>query len=200
MEADTYCKITGDPVCKCKRVEGKTIVNFEDFRVTMRRIFTDHAVYTSLLIIQSVPKLEPDADITAKRLLENPVHLRAVLQPFLGPAAGQQVENLFSQHLKIAASALGPARMGNQREITAKVNELLEQGKEVGKLLGSINPIKLSPATAIAEFTTHNQYVAKLATLRSQRKYQEYIDTYDDYFNHMMALSDTVTMALPRSC
>ena len=195
-----YCKVTGDPICKCKRTEGKVIVNFNDFKTAMRRVFTDHANYTSLLIMASVPVLQPDAGEIATRLLENPMHIRVLLEPFKGPIVGAQIEQVFTEHLKLAAAALEPARMNRKRELQSDVNALLEQGKQVGMLLSSINPLKFSPENAINEFTTHNEYVVKLVTLRSQKKYKEYIDTYDMYFNHMMELSDLITIALVPNC
>ena len=195
-----YCKITGDPICKCKRKENKIVVNFDDFRLAMRRIFTDHAVYTSLLIMQSVPVLQQDADEIAARLLENPSHIRFLLEPFLGVEVGIKIEEAFTQHLKLAASALEPVRLNRTRETQAAVNKLLEQGTLVGSLLGSINPLKFPENKAIEEFNTHNNFVVKLATLRSQGNYKEFISTYDIYFNHMMEMSDTITVALIPNC
>ena len=198
---DTYCPRTGDPICKCKKADGKIIIDFDAFKTAMRRIFTDHAVYTSKLIEKSVPTLLPDANDTAARLLENPLHIRTVLEPILGPVVGEQLQNLFTEHLKLAAATLEPARTEKSREVKIGVEKLLEQGKQVGMLLGSIDPTKLSPELAIREFNTHNNYVVSLVTLRTQRgKDKEYINLYDDYFNHMMALSDSVTSVLPRKC
>ena len=194
------CKITGDPVCKCKHKAGKIIVNYEDFKTSMRRVFTDHAVYTSDVIKESVPILQPDADENTNRLLENPADIRFLMEPFLGSVIGQQIQDLFTQHLKLAAATLEPARNGRANELQRAIDELLTQGIKIGQLLGSINPNKLNVNNAIIEFETHNQFVVQLVSLRSKDMYQEYIDTYDIYFNHMMQLSDTITNALVVEC
>ena len=188
------------PICKCKMAAGKVVVNFEDFKTILKRVFTDHAVYTSLLIMQSVPTLQPDASVITERLLLNPKDIRNLLEPFLGSKIGMQLEEAFTQHLKLAAGTLEPLRLGKKREVQDAVNKLVDQGVKVGTLLGSINPSKLSTAVAIKEFETHNNFVVELATLRSQGKYIEYINLYDIYFDHMMGLSDLITIALVPNC
>ena len=192
----SQCKITGDLMCKCKQKEGKVIVDFEAFRVALRRIFTDHAVYTSKVIESSVPVLQFDSKDNIDRVLENPGHIRFLVEPFLGVAAGEKVEALFTEHLKLAAATLEPVRLGNKKATAAAVAKFMEQGVQVGMLIGSINSKKLNKEQAIQEFSTHNEFVVKLATLRSQRKSKEYNETYDFYFNHMMELSDSIANAL----
>jgi len=176
---------------------NKVVVNFEDFKANLRQVFTDHGVFTSQLIISSVPIVQPDSDSFKNKLLQNPTDIRVAIEPFVGVETALAVQNLFTEHLVLAATALEPVRNGDSVAIAAAVNNLLEQGDKVGAALGSVNPAKLSPQDAIDNMRTHNTFVAKLATLRQEGQYDEYVRVYTEYFNHLMGLSDAVAGAMP---
>jgi hypothetical protein len=59
----SYCKITGEYPCKCKHGASKVIVDYDDVKLALRKLFTEHAWYTVLVINESVPVKQPDAEV-----------------------------------------------------------------------------------------------------------------------------------------
>lgn len=190
------CKVTGLHPCKCKHRDNKLIVDFDDYRVALRRAFTDHAVYTSCLITESVPILQPDAAFVSERLLRNPTDIRNLLQPLIGSEKGEVVERVIGDHLKLAAATLEPVRNNDSQRTARAVEAFLNQGNEFGSALSSLNPSKLPLDVAVTMVRDHNNFVVNLATLRQQKNYEDYINTYDVYFSHMMEFSDALCNAL----
>lgn len=192
---DHICPITGKYPCKCPNKRSATPTGSSlliDLKAVLRKVFTDHAVYTSWLIVESLPINQPNAGFVTERLLQNPADIRTVLEPIIGSTGGAAVEDLFANHLKLAAAALGPVRSGDTSGTQKAVEAFYAQGDQVGLALHNLNPAKLSLEYAVSMMKQHNEYVVKLATLRQQQSYQEYIKTFDEYYKHMLIFSDMV--------
>lgn len=193
----SLCKITGQSPCRCQKLQGgKLSINFDDFKTALREAFSDHAWYTSWLITESLPVLQPNAEFVTQRLLENPNDIAALCLSLIGSKKAVAVAGVIRDHLLKAAACLAPVREGNTVATEKAVNELYAQGDKFGEALHSLGPNKLSAEAAKRMVREHNEFVVKLATLRKQQNYQEYIQTFDIYFNHMMMFSDEVANTL----
>jgi hypothetical protein len=65
----------------------------------MRKLWTDHVVYTRLYIIAAVNGTD-DAQPTAARLLKNQEHIGNAIIPYYGTAAGHKLTDLLSNSFR----------------------------------------------------------------------------------------------------
>lgn len=191
------CPVTGKE-CSCP-MTGRTDVGnamLMDYKSALRSVLTDHAVYTSLLIIESLPVNQPDSQFVAERLLKNPKDIRNLVEPIIGEAKGKVVEDLFTEHLTLAAGCLTYIRNGDNNEVQNYINKFFANGEQIAAALSSLNPAKLDYETAKTTMYEHNKFVVELAMLRKEQKYGEYITKYDVYYKHILMFADTLNKAL----
>lgn len=68
----------------------------------IRQLWVQHVHWTRFFIIRTAADLK-DLEPVTKRLLENPKDFAELLTPIYGVKVGDQFEELFTQHLLIAA-------------------------------------------------------------------------------------------------
>ena len=165
-------------------------------KAALRKVFTDHANYTSELISANFPVLNgPFADAVGARLSRNPADIAVVFEDFSGPSGrsglAPRVREAFAKHLEMAAAVLPLLRSGSP-VLDKAVAALYSNGNQVADVLGGISPGVLSPATAREAVRRHNEFVVKLAQLRKGERYREYVRTYDDYYDHILQIADSL--------
>lgn len=157
-----------------------------------RKVFDEHAIYTSSLITASVPELLPEASFLTERLLQNPKDIANLIRPLKGNQVANQVENLFTEHLKLAAAALEPARLNNKAALENAANAFIMQGDKIANLLSKLNPNVLSLNSSKNLMKQHNNFVVRLLDLRSRGLHQQYIQAFDQYLNHISMMANTI--------
>lgn len=187
------CLVTGETHCKCKH--NPCITYPVDMKETLRKLFTDHAVYTKF-VINSVLDSNPDATDLLNRLMQNQNDIGDYVKPIIGGHNGNLLAELLRGHIGKAGEALAAVKSRNPQAISVAVNNLLNQGDSVALFLSNLNPVRLPYSTVAAEFRKHNQFVADLAVLHYQKNTLEEIKTYDAYYNHMLMFSDLVYYGL----
>jgi len=194
-----FCPVTGDYPCQCKDKLAVTEIGaalLTDMKAVLRKLFSDHVNYTSLVVRSSVPQELPEAAADVKRLLKNPIDIANLLVNVVGAPLATEIKDAFTQHLILANSALKPVREGNTAGVQRAVAQFYEQGNTLADSLSKLNPSKLPQDYVLKLIREHNEFVVKLATLRQQRKYEEYNETFDKYYKHMLALADAVAESL----
>jgi len=196
---NTLCPITGGKVCHCPGKTPTTIMGAAlliDMKSALRKVFTDHAVYTSTLISESLPILQPPAEAVTERLLKNPQDIADLIEPIVGSSKANAVKEQFSQHLLLAAGAVTEVREGNEETVANAVNNFYEQGDKLARALYELNTNKLNSNTVKKLIREHNEHVVQLATLRKSQEDHEYYAHYDIYYAHMLGISDALHGAL----
>lgn len=177
------CPITGESICHCTKKE------------ILRKLFTDHAIYTKFFIESSLNNL-PDLDVITARLLDNQMEIGKYVGTIVGESNGIKLSNLLKEHILLAAECIEKLKKNESKELNIAIEKLMENATKVGIFLNTLNPEKLPLAMITEEFKQHNKYVLNIATLHSKGKYKEEIETYDIYYKHMLMLSDTIFRAL----
>src|SRR5215208_2494117 len=83
------------------------------FHQDMRKLWTDHVVWTRDYIIAAVAD-QPDAQSAATRLLKNQDDIGNAMAKFYGAAAGQQLTTLLKEHITIAVDLVKAAKAGDK--------------------------------------------------------------------------------------
>src|SRR4051794_13556019 len=71
----------------------------------MRKLWTDHVVWTRDYIIAAVAD-QPDAQAAANRLMKNQEDIGQAVATYYGSAAGQQLTTLLKEHISIAVDLI----------------------------------------------------------------------------------------------
>src|SRR5678816_3006752 len=77
----------------------------------MRKLWTDHVVWTRDYIIAAVDD-KPDQEAAAKRLLKNQEDIGRAVGAFYGSQAGDALTKLLKEHITIAVDLIKAAKTG----------------------------------------------------------------------------------------
>ena len=168
-----YTKITYRQLCLLNRI---------------RQLWGQHVYWTSFFIISTAEDLT-DLEPVTNRLLQNPKDFAKLLTPFYGARTAGRFEELFTQHLQIAADLLNAAKKGETDKANAARKSWYENADDIAAFLSSINPC-WDEAKWKAMMYSHLDMTEKEATLRLQGNYTADIAAFDDIENEAMEMAD----------
>jgi hypothetical protein len=188
---EDFCPVTGEPVCRCSAdMEPVSIPRHKD---ALRKLFTDHAVFTKMLIVAFLDS-RPEADVTQTRLLRNQREIGVFFGSFLGIEAGVAIGNLFTEHIKLAAEVL--ATIKSNSNLDPVIKRVFGNVRDVAIALSTLPDSHASYDEVYKEFGRHNEFVVEIAKLHYAGKYKEEIDVYDRYYVHMLHFSNILYKGL----
>jgi len=190
-----HCPINGTQQCRCGKNAIPMVVPNSDFRITLRKLFTDHVVYTKMYIDLYLGEgIKEEYSSTANRLMENQKEIGDGIKPF---GNGAELTRLLKLHIEGAVEALEDIKNDNARKLVNVTKpKIFQNSNQVADFLTSLNPSFLNRQVMREEFKKHNEFVLELGVLKSERNGKQMIKTTDAYFNHMMMFSDTLYYAL----
>lgn len=195
------CPATGSVICRCadesesEQVQKNNIL-LPDLRIMLRKLFTDHAVYTKFYIESALNDL-PDSTQLANRLFENQEEIGLNVGYIVGEKNGQTLTTLLKAHIAAAANAVSAAK--KKEDLTVPKQKLFANSAQVAKFISSLDESSLPYDEVKKQFDQHNTYVLEIVTLQLEKKYDDEIKTYDMYYNHMMMFSDMLFVALNKA-
>ena len=195
---DDSCPTTGEPICRCNNQHPNHLQPKP--KDTLRKLFTDHAVYTHEFIKSYLDNL-PETELLKTRLLANQTEIGQYFGMYLGDDVGTTIGSLFTEHIIKAAglvTALNTAT--TTEEVEPYIDELADNVRDVAIDVSKLSDGKLSEEEVGSEFAKHNLYVVQLAALHKNKQYEEEIKTYDEYYTHMLSFSDMLCYGLLKSC
>ena len=191
----SHCPVTGETKCRCmgnKKLIDRMQV---DLKAALRKLFTDHGVYTKFVINGIVDGTQDVSDLV-KRLLQNQVDIGNQLKPILGEEKGKRLTYLLLQHIELAAEVIKAAVKGDANLVENNKKKLFANSSRVAEFLTSLNPEKLPLAATKSMFDMHNQFVIDMTVNRIKKQFAEEIKLYDAYYNELLEMSDSIFTAL----
>lgn len=192
-----YCPTVGEVGCRCLPERKKVGPDQVPLQMALRKLFTDHAVYTKFYTESELDNIGDLKAITT-RLLRNQKDIGDFLKPIIGDEKGNAVTALLTEHILRASAAIKAIKSGDEFAKQTAYDQLFANSAEVAKGLSSLNPIKLPYAVVKDLFDQHNLMVVNIAQLHFNRDYEREYQLYDAYLNHMMFFSDTLFMGLSK--
>lgn len=120
-------------------MDMRNVVNSSTLTDTMRELWEQHVQWTRSFVVSNAANL-PDLDLVVKRLLRNPSDFAKVLSVFYGKEKANRFNELFTEHLTIAADLMNYAKAGDSANV-AKTRELwYKNAEDIAAFLASINP------------------------------------------------------------
>ena len=110
-----------------------------ELREGMRKLWSDHVIWTRLFIISSVADM-PEAGLNADRLLKNQQDIGNAIKPYYGDAAGEQLASLLKNHILIAANIVTAAKNNDTETLGNEENKWIANADEIAAFLSSANP------------------------------------------------------------
>lgn len=189
----SYCPITHEAHCKClEETQGISALKV-DMKSALRKLFTDHGVYTAF-VLKSIVDKQDDTKIFLNRLLLNQRDIGDQLKPIIGKKSGDLVTKVLTEHIKLAGDVIKAATYGGN--LKQKMALLFENSDEVAEVLTSLNPEKLPYETTQEMFQSHNQFIVDLTLARIKKDYLKEQQLYDVYYNELLMMSDAIYEAL----
>ena len=187
-----YCAVTGETKCKC--ADPKPKVNDIDLKSALRKLFTDHGVFTKF-VANAIVDGTQDVDALVPRLLQNQIDIGNQLKPIVGVEKGKKASVLLMRHIELAAEVIKAAK-GKSSTLNDQIAKLFSNSEEIAKFLTSLNPKKLPYSATKSMFDMHNQFVIDMTVARLSKEFQKEIKLYDAYYNELLQMSDSIYNAL----
>jgi hypothetical protein len=157
----------------------------------MRKLWSDHVIYTRLWIIAAVNGTD-DAQPTAARLLKNQEDIGNAIVPYYGAAAGSKLADLLKQHILIAVDLVNAAKAGD----TAKQNDAdrrwHQNAADIATFLSGANP-NWGRQAVLDMLNQHLSLTTNEAVDRLQKNYSDDVPNFDAIFNQAMMMADTLS-------
>ena len=160
-------------------------------RQDMRKLWTDHVVWTRDYIIAAVGD-QPDATAAANRLMKNQEDIGAAVAKFYGAPAGQQLTTLLEEHITIAVDLIKAAKAGDKSTQQKADARWQQNATQIADFLSKANPNW--PKATLAEMmkkhlsTTTNEVVARL-----NKDWEADVRAFDEVYDHILHMADALS-------
>jgi hypothetical protein len=160
-------------------------------KLAMRRLWSDHVIYTRCYIISAIAALQ-DAQATATRLLKNQEDIGNAIIPFYGKEAGNKLTELLQEHIKIAVELVAAAKTGDQQKFGEADKRWTENANQIAAFLSGANPNW--PKKDVTDLLSlHLKITKEEAVARLTGKWEEDIQKFDEIYTEIMVLSDALS-------
>lgn len=163
----------------------------------MRKLWEDHILWTRQFIV-SVAHSLADADPTAQRLLANQVHIGDVFRRFYGNAVGDELTELLTDHILIAAELLVAARAGDADGVADANARWIANADQIAALWARINPRSWPLDEMTAHMREHLSLTLDEAVLRLNGDFAGDIARYEEVHAAILELADMLSDGIIR--
>lgn len=172
------------------------VTSAAELRSAMRKLWTDHVVWTRNVIISFAAGL-PDLQFAEQRLLRNQDDIGAAVAQFYGVQAGSRLAALLRQHILQAVDVLGAAKSGNKGALDAANAAWQRNGNDIADFLSAANPY-LHRDDARRLLRRHLDTTLAEASARLGGKWADDVAVYDMVYDHILIMSDAISNAIAR--
>lgn len=174
-----------------------------DLRLTMRKLWEEHIMYTRNYIISSLAGLE-DANKVTERLLKNQSDIGGAIKPYFGVGAGDKLATLLQDHILIAAQVVTAAKAGNRAALTAVQAKWTANSREIAAFLSGGDPswnyVNIFRSTDNVEgvLQKHLDLTTAEVVGRLNKDWGADMRAYDEGHEHMLMFADALTAGIAR--
>ncbi|REK74640.1 acetylglutamate kinase [Paenibacillus paeoniae] len=162
----------------------------------LRTLWEQHVFWTRLTINSIVDRL-PDEQVTTARLLRNPKDFAALLEPLYGAAVASKFNQLFTEHLAIAAELVKALQAGNTAAAEDANKRWYANADALALFLSQINPY-WSEQEWRRMFYEHLKLTAEEATTRLAGQYEQNVALSDPIEQQALVMADMMTHGIVR--
>jgi hypothetical protein len=157
----------------------------------MRKLWTDHVVWTRDYIIAAVGD-QPDAQAAANRLLRNQEDIGKAVGAIYGDAAGNQLTTLLKEHITIAVDVIKAAKAGDKAGQQKADERWQQNGVQIAEFLAKANP-NWPRQTLVDMMKMHLSTTTDEVVARLTRNWDADVRAYDAVYDHILKMSDALS-------
>lgn len=158
---------------------------------TLRKLWTDHAVYTKFVITDLLENLE-NSKADTDRLLSNQDEIGTFMGTIMGTTQGVQFATLLKEHIGMVADCVYALISKNINSLSQHSTLLFNNADVIGTFLHQLYPDRYSLEYICSMFKEHNQYVLDIMISQYHHESKFVTMIYDAYYTHMLQLSDVL--------
>ena len=162
----------------------------ESLRLAMRKLWSDHVIWTRQYIIAAVAGT-PDVDAAAARLLRNQEDIGEAIVPFYGEAAGSRLTELLKAHIMIAVDLVAAAKSGDQAAFATHDGRWTANIGEIAAFLAGANP-NWPEKDVLDLLALHLKLTKDETVARITGDWEADIKAFDDIFTEILVVADTL--------
>jgi hypothetical protein len=163
----------------------------QKLRQDMRKLWTDHTVWTRDYIIAAVDN-SPSAASAAARLLKNQEDIGAAVGSVYGKPAGDQLTTLLKEHITIAVDIIKHAKAGDKAAQQAADAKWHKNGEAIADFLSKANP-NWPRATLVTMMNTHLATTTDEVVARLTKNWDADVRAYDKVYEHILMMADALS-------
>lgn len=160
-------------------------------RQDMRKLWTDHVVWTRDYIVAAVGD-QPDAQAAAARLLKNQEDIGAAIAGVYGKPAGDKLTTLLKEHITIAVDVIKFAKAGDKANQSQADAKWKKNGEEIADFLAKANP-NWPRATLVDMMNKHLSTTTDEVVARLTKNWDADVRAFDAVYNHILMMADALT-------
>ncbi|OQA38588.1 MAG: hypothetical protein BWY52_03266 [Chloroflexi bacterium ADurb.Bin325] len=164
----------------------------------MRKLWADHMQWTYITVdnfFNNEAALQPALD----RLLLNQKHIGQAIAPYYGQEAADKLAELLTEHITGAVPVLTAAKTGDEAGLDQALADWHANAKEIANFLSAANPEHWPPSATEPMLKQHIDTTVAYSVDLLKGDYAAAIQHYDEAYDHMMMLADTLAQGLVAS-
>jgi hypothetical protein len=163
-------------------------------RQEMRKLWTDHTVWTRGYIIASLNGTF-DADVAAARLLKNQDDIGRAIGSFYGAEAGDQLTALLKEHIIIATTLINAHKIHDTGAFDAANAKWKVNADQIANFLAKANPA-LPQSELRAMMQKHLETTTKEVVARQNKDWAGDAAAYDAVYEHILLMADALSAGI----
>lgn len=160
-------------------------------RENMRKLWTDHVVWTRGYIVAAVAGT-PDATAAATRLMKNQEDIGAAIATVYGADAGAKLTTLLKEHISIAVDIIKFAKAGDKKAQSDADARWHRNGEAIADFLSKANP-HWPRAALVDMMNTHLSTTSDEVVARLTRNWDADVRAFDRVYGHILMMSDALS-------
>jgi hypothetical protein len=184
-------RLLGEDKGHGKPAAASTVDAKQTLRQDMRKLWTDHTVWTRMYIISAVGGYA-DKDAAAGRLLKNQEDIGDAIGAYYGEEAGDRVTTLLKEHITIAVDLIDAAKAGNTEKFEKANAEWKRNAADISDYLSKANPNW--PKDALVDMMNgHLSTTIDEVQARLDKDWEADVKAYEEVYEHILAMADTLS-------
>jgi hypothetical protein len=160
-------------------------------RQDMRKLWSDHVIWTRCYIIASVDG-QPDQKAAAARLMKNQEDIGDAIAPFYGKEADEKLTGLLKEHIQIAVDLINAAKAKDDAKVKELDRNWQRNAKDIAAFLSAANP-HWPEATLAEMMNTHLTTTTVEVTARLEQKWDRDVKAFDEVYDHILDMADALS-------
>lgn len=165
-------------------------------RDAMRRLWTDHVVWTRGYIIAATTN-DPGTPQVAARLMKNQEDIGNAVKTYYGDAAGAKLTDLLKEHISIAVDLVAAAKASDNAKVAEADRRWHTNSAELATFLSSANP-NWPRETLRVMLDEHLRLTTEEAKARLEKRWTDDVRAFDQILDQALHMADALTDGIIR--